>query len=259
MIRTFHNFKQWVRKTYPDIDIRPVYGTGAYTLNKAMSTEHMYEYMVQQLPSGLYIVFPGLNAEQVMEQYRNIVQNGAPAKPDTAIPSTFTSFEAWVTKHQLKPLHRTHVTSISAAEALHDDSLEKVKRNWYLYEFSLADAATRQLFAKPVTRAPYVYTESGSIVIAIKTSNSGYVSKRKLFLEKFAMMQPLLEQAIASCAKEEWDKAAELVSQYASIQFGEHMSVKNTAEMKEAYDAGVLTLYVRSIANFEVEAADTAF
>lgn len=260
MIRTFHNFKQWVRKTYPDIDIRPVYGTGAYTLNKAMSTEHMYEYMVQQLPSGLYIVFPGLNAEQVMEQYKSIVQNGTPAKPDTAIPSTFTSFESWITKHGLKPLHRTHVTSMTAAEALHDDSLEKVKRNWYLYEFSLADAATRTLFKQPlVTRAPYVYTESGSVVIAIKTSNSGYVSKRKLFLEKFAMMQPLLEQAIASCAREEWVKAAELLSQYASIQFGEQMRVGDLTKMKEAYDAGVLSLYVRSIANFEVETADTTF
>jgi hypothetical protein len=67
MIRTYHNFKQWVRKTYPDIDIRPVYGTGAYTLNKAMSPEHMFEYMAQQLPNGLYIIWPGLNADQVME------------------------------------------------------------------------------------------------------------------------------------------------------------------------------------------------
>ena len=130
MIRTYHNFKQWVRKQYPDIDIRPVYGTGAYTLNKALKPEHMFEYMVQQLPSGLYIVFPGLSAEQVMEQYKSIVLNGTPVKPDTAIPSTFTSFESWITKKGLKPLHRTHVTNISAADALHDDSLEHVKRNW---------------------------------------------------------------------------------------------------------------------------------
>jgi hypothetical protein len=115
------------------------------------------------------------------------------------------------------------------------------------------------LFKKPVTRAPYVKTESGTIVIAIKTSNSGYVSKRKLFLQKFTMMQPLLEQAIASCAKEEWDRAAELISEYASIQFGEHVSVKNISEMKEAYNAGVLSLYVRSLANFEMENSDTTF
>ena len=227
MIRTYHNFKQWVRRTYPDIDIRPVYGTGAYTMDKAMSPEHMYEYNVQQLPSGLYIVWPGLTAEQIEVQYRSIVQNGTPSRPEKMIPSTFSSFESWLTKHQLKPLHRTHVTNISAAEALHDDSLEKVKRNWYLYEFNLTPA-----FKEPVTRAPYVYTESSTIVFAIKTSNSGYVSKKQLFMQKFAMMQPLLEQAIASCAKEEWTKAAELLSNYASIQFGQQMVIADIVKMK---------------------------
>ena len=263
MIRTYHNFKQWVRKTYPDIDIRPVYGTGAYTLNKAMSEVDMFLYNVQQLPSGSYIVWPGLNAEQIMEQYKAIVQNGVPQKPEKMIPSTFTSFEAWITRNGLKPLHRTHVTNISAAAALHDSSLEKVKRNWYLYEFSLDPArmdGANELFATPlVTRAPYVFTESGSIVIAIKTSNSGYVSKKQLFLQKFTTMQPLLEQAIAACAKEEWIHAAELLSNYASIQFGQEMRVKDMVKMKEAYTDGVLTLYVRSVANFEVEAGDTTF
>lgn len=262
MIRTYHNFKQWVRKTYPDIDIRPVYGTGAYTMDKAMSPEHMYEYNVQQLPSGHYIVWPGLTADQIEVQYRSIVQNGAPVRPEHAIPSTFSSFESWITKHQLKPLHRTHVTNISAAEALHDDSLEKVKRNWYLYEFSLDPArmdGADKLFAKPVTRAPYITTENGTIAILIKTSNSGYVSKKQLFMQKFAMMQPLLEQAIAACAKEDWDRAAELLSNYASIQFGEQMCVKNTADIKEAYNEGIITLYARNIKNFTVEAGDPTF
>lgn len=254
MIRTYHNFKQWVKRTYPDIDIRPVYGTGAYTMDKAMSPEHMYEYNVQQLPSGHYIVWPGLTADQIEVQYRSIVQNGAPVKPEKMIPSTFSSFESWITKHQLKPLHRTHVTNISAAEALHDDSLEKVKRNWYLYEFNLSPQ-----FKELVTRAPYIKTESGTIAILIKTSNSGYVSKKQLFMQKFATMQPLLEQAIASCAKEEWDRAVELISEYASIQFGEHVSVKNIAEMKEAYNEGIITLFARNIKNFTVEAGDPTF
>lgn len=260
MIKTYHNFKQWVRKTYPDIDIRPIYGVGAYTMNKAMSPEHMFEYMVQQLPSGLYIVFPGLTAEQIAEQYRNIVLNGTPKRPEQAIPSTFTSFEAWVTRNGLKPLHRTHIAAATAAEVLHDTSLEKVKRNWYLYEFSLADATTRRLFTTPlVTRAPYVETSNGTLAILIKTSNSGYVSKRKLFLQKFALMQPLLEQAIANCAKEEWDKAAEVLSEYASIQFGQQMIVADKAKMKEAYDEGIIALYARSVENFDVEASDSTF
>lgn len=263
MIKTYHNFKQWIKKHYPDIMITPVYGTGAYTLNKALNDIDMFLYNVQQLPSGQYIVWPGLTPEQVMEQYKSIVQNGVPTRPEQAIPSTFTSFEAWITKHQLKPLHRTHVTGISAAEALHDTSLEKVKRNWYLYEFSLDPArmdGANELFATPlVTRAPYVFTESGSIVIAIKTSNSGYVSKKQLFLQKFATMQPLLEQAIAACAKNEIDRAAELLSQYASIQFGQQMVVADKTKMKEAYDEGIITLYARSIANFELEASDSTF
>lgn len=255
MIRTYHNFKQWVKRTYPDVDIRPVYGTGAYTMDKALSPEHMYEYNVQQLPSGHYIVWPGLTAEQVEVQYRNIRQNGVPTRPEKMIPSTFSSFESWLTKHQMKPLHRTHVTNISAAEALHDDSLEKVKRNWYLYEFALTD-----VFKEPlVTRAPYVETSNGTIAILIKTSNSGYVSKKQLFMQKFAMMQPLLEQAIASCAKEEWFKAAELLSNYASIQFGQQMAVADITKMKEAYDEGIVTLYARNIKNFTVEASDSTF
>lgn len=253
MIRTYHNFKQWVRRTYPDVDIRPVYGTGAYTMDKALSPEHMYEYNVQQLPNGQYIVFPGLTAEQIEVQYRNFIQNGAPVKPEKMIPSTFSSFESWLTKHGLKPLHRTHVTNISAAEALHDDSLEKVKRNWYLYEFGPE-------FKIPlVTRAPYIKTESGTIAILIKTSNSGYVSKRQLFMQKFAMMQPLLEQAIAAMAKDEVDKAAELLGNYASIQFGEQMVVADKTKMKEAYDEGIVTLFARNIKNFTVEASDSTF
>lgn len=263
MIRTYHNFKQWMKRTYPDVDIRPVYGTGAYTMDKALSPEHMYEYNVQQLPSGHYIVWPGLTAEQVEVQYRSIRQNGVPTRPEKMIPSTFSSFESWITKHQLKPLHRTHVTNISAAEALHDDSLEKVKRNWYLYEFSLDPArmdGAAELFKEPlVTRAPYIKTESGTIAILIKTSNSGYVSKKQLFMQKFAMMQPLLEQAIASCAKEEWDKAAELLGNYASIQFGQQMVVADKTKMKEAYDEGIVTLFARNTKNFTVEASDSTF
>lgn len=251
MIRTYHNFKQWVKQHYPDVDIRPVYGTGAYTIDKALNPEHMYEYNVQQLPSGLYIIWPGATAEQVIEAMRYIATNGLPKRPDRGVPTTFTAFESWLTKNGIKPLHRTHVTNISAADALHNDSLEKVKRNWYLYEF-------KQLPTTDI-KAPHVTTENGTVVLAIKTSNSGYVSKRQLFLQKFATMQPLMEQAIAACAQEEWTKAAELLSSYASIQFDREVKVKDLVAMKEAYDEGTLTLYARILENFEMEASDTTF
>ena len=254
MIKTYHNFKQWVKQHYPDVNISPVYGTGAYTLDKALSPEHMYEYNIQQLPNGNYVVWPGLNPEQVMEMYQSLVKNGIPKRPDRGIPTTFTAFEAWLTRNGVKPLHRTHITNMTAAEALHNDSLEHVKRNWYMYEF----ANIPGLF-KDKPRAPYVATENGTVVLLIKTSNSGYVSKRQLFLQKFATMQPLLEQAIAACAKEEWDKAATLLGNYASIQFGKSVTVADINKMKEAYNGGVLTMYVRCTKNFAMESDDTVF
>lgn len=259
MIRTYHNFKQWVKRHYPGIVINPVYGTGAYTLDKPLSDVDMYLYNVQQLPSGLYIVFPGLSPEQVAEQYRNIVQNGVPTRPTTRIPTTFSSFETWLTKNQLKPLYRTHVTETSAADLLHDNNLEHVKRNWYMYEFD-KDASATSIFKEPLDFAgPHVTTENGTLVLLVKTSASGYVSKRQLFLKKFATMQPIYDQIVVACAKDEWDNAQNLVEQYASIQFEKDMHLKDVEQLKEAYEDGTLALFTRNIANFEVETSDTTF
>ena len=259
MIRTYHNFKQWINRHYPDITVIPIYGTGAYTLSKPLSPEDMYVYNVQQLPNGTYIVFPGLEASQVMEMYQSIVKHGMPKRPERGVPTTFSAFETWVTKHGLKPLHRTHITGISAAEALHDDSLEHVKRNWYMYEFSLDPVSGASELFKEAPRAPHVYTESGSITLLIKTSGSTYVSKKQLFLRKFASMQPLYEQAVAACATEDWDKAAELLANYASIQFEKDVCVSDISKMKEAYENGILNLFARCFENFTVETGDTTF
>ena len=199
MIRTYHNFKQWVNRHYPEITVIPIYGTGAYTLNKPMSPEHMYEYMVQQLPNSSYIVFPGLTAEQIAEQFKSIVKDGIPRRPERGVPTTFSSFEAWLTRNKLTPLHRTHVNDITAAEALHDDSLEHVKRNWYLYELPITD-----ILHKENIPAPHVFTTSGTMAILIKTSSSGYVSKKQLFMRKFTTMQPLYEQLVAALAREDY-------------------------------------------------------
>ena len=57
MITTKYNFKLWLKRKYPDVIANPVYGVPAYLLSKALSTEDMYLYNVQQLPSGQYIVF----------------------------------------------------------------------------------------------------------------------------------------------------------------------------------------------------------
>ena len=259
MVTTPYNFKQWFKRHYPDINIYPVYGMEAYTFDKPLSPEHMYEYNVQQLPSGLYITFIGRNPEQVLDLMRDISANGLQyRKPERGIPTTFASFERWYRDRQLKPLHRTHITKMTAAEALHDDSLEHTKRDWYMYEFSLDPARcdrADEYFKEPLNFAgPHVYTSSGTVALLIKSPVSTYVSKKQRFLQKFALMQPLFEQLVASCAREEWDKANELCSQYASIQFDTAVSVGDAAGLKEAYERNELSLFIRCRSNFtEVE------
>lgn len=253
MVTTPYNFKQWFKRHYPDIMVNPVYGLEAYTFDKPLSPEHMFEYNVQQLPNGQYIVFVGRSPEQIVELMRDISQNGLQYhKPERGIPTTFSSFENWYRNKQLKPLHRTHVAKTTAAEALHDNSLEKVKRDWYMYEFSLDPAKGGESFKEPLKfGGPYVTTESGTIVLLIKAPVSAYVSKRQLFLQKFTTMQPLFEQMVAACAKEEWDKANELCSQYASIQFDKQVSVIDAGAVKTAFENNELSLFCRCRSNFE--------
>ena len=264
MITTAYNFKQWFKRHYPDIRINPVYGLEAYTFDKPLLPEHMYEYNVQQLPSGQYIVFVGRSPEQVLELMRKIAAEGIQyVRPKRAVPTTFSSFENWYRTRQLKPLHRTHCAKITAAELLHDDSLGHTKRDWYMYEFSLDPArcdGAADLFKEGIFEfaGPYVYTESGTIVLLVKASTNSYVSKKQLFLQRFSLMQPLLEQTIAACAQEDWDKAMETAAQYASIQFDTEVVVAQLEDLKEAYNKHELALFLRCRSNF-TEAADGGF
>ena len=246
MVTTAYNFKQWFKRHYPDITINPVYGMEAYTFDKPMSPQDMFEYNVQQLQNGLYIVFVGRTPIQVMELMRDIAKNGIQyIRPKRAIPTTFASFENWLRINNVKPLYRTHIARQTASEALHtasDESTWNQKRDWYMYEFT---ANTIENFG-----GPHIETENGTTVILVKASTNTYVSKKQLFLQKFALMQPLFEQLVAACAKEEWDKANELCSQYASIQFDTNVSVIDTAAVKEAYERNELNLFVRIRTNF---------
>ena len=103
---------------------------------------------------------------------------------------------------------------------------------------------------------PYVETENGTRVFLIKSSHNNYVSKKKLFMQKFTRMQPIYDQLIAACATKEWDKAQSLCEQYVSIQFDQTMVVKDMEQLKEAYEDGTLRLYTRIIENFEVASED---
>ena len=71
-------------------------------------------------------------------------------------------------------------------------------------------------------------------------------------------MQPLLEQTIAACAQDDWDKANELASQYASIQFDNQLLVAEAGALKEAYSRHELSLFLRCRSNF-VEAEGDGF
>ena len=264
MVTTAYNFKQWFKRHYPDIQINPIYGMEAYTFDKPLSPEHMYEYNVQQLPSGLYVVFVGRTPEQILELMRKISVEGIQyVRPKRAVPTTFSSFENWYRTKQLKPLHRTHCAKMTAAELLHDEGQGHTKRDWYMYEFSLDPArcdGAADLFKEDIFEfaGPHVYTESGTIVLLIKASTNSYVSKKQAFLQRFALMQPLLEQTITACAQEDWDKANELASQYASIQFDARLSVTDAAALKAAYDKHELSLFLRCRSNF-MEVEDEGF
>lgn len=249
MVTTPYNFKQWFRRHYPDIRIYPVYGMEAYTFDKPLDASDMYAYNVQQLPNGHYIVFVGRTPEQIVELMREIKENGLNyVRPRKAIPTTFTSFENWMQNNNIRPLYRTHISKQTATEALHIESDEptwNTRRDWYMYEFEgvIAEANKMVQFG-----GPHTITSNNTYVLLVKASTNTYVSKKQLFLQKFSLMQPIFEQCVAACAKEEWEQAKVLVEQYMGIQFDITGTVDIEA-LKEAYGNGELSLFVRCRSN----------
>lgn len=256
MIKTKYNFKQHMARKYPDIAFVPVYGTSAYVFNKELEPIDMYEYNVQQLTNGQYVVFIGINdfsyIEAALKQLNTMGTISGHRPPALFAPTTFSTFEKYLAQVDVKPIHRTHIQASTANEALFQNSEEpgwNVRRNWYMYELE-KDAI------KPNPTTPRIDTENGTMVLLIKAASSNYVSKKTLFKQKFALMMPLYDQAVAACATQEWDTATDLVNQYASIQFDQALVIKNIEAMKEAFENGTFRLFVRNLENFEVEAGD---
>lgn len=247
MVTTPYNFKQWFKRHYPDITINPVYGLEAYTFDKPLLPTDMFEYNVQQLPNGLYIIFVGRSPEQIVDLMRNINENGLQyIRPQRKIPTTFASFENWLRNNQIKPLYRTHIARQTAAEALHtksDDAQMNQRRDWYMYE--LNGTVDLSSFTGPTLK-----TENGTIVVLIKASTNTYVSKKQLFRERFALMQPVFEQLVAACATGEWDKATDLCEHYMGIQFDCEGTVE-LEQLKQAYERGELSLFTRIRSNLK--------
>ena len=130
MIKTKYNFKQWLCRTYPDVIATPIYGLPAYILSKPLKPLHMHEYMIQQLANGQYIVFIGLNATQIERYIRNLNEEGIPhrrnGRQSICCPTTFSAFERWLARNNIRYNERVYVSNQTASEVLHihhDDPL----------------------------------------------------------------------------------------------------------------------------------------
>lgn len=255
MITTKYNFKQHMSKKYPNIIFIPVYGTSAYLFDKELDPVDMYEYNVTQLTNGQYICFVGTVPLQLRIDTVKLLNEGktpATGKRAPYAPTTFATFESYLLSKNIQYIHRTHIQDQTANEALfteNQDPAWNTKRNWYMYEFEKG-------VIKPNPMSPIRETEDNHVVILVKASTSSYISKKKLFMQKFTRMQPIYEQVIAACATEDWERAVILCSQYASIQFDQTLKVKDIEAMKEAYANGLLRLYTRTLENFEVASDD---
>lgn len=258
MITTKYNFKQWLRRTYPDVTATPIYGVPAYILSKPLSDEDNFLYNVQQLKDGRYVVLLGSaqSRKQELKQIMNSEYSQLVQKKDSPAPTTFSSFEQWLRRHNITPLNRTFCSHTTASALFQDESASKEVKTYYMYELPYdGDKDKFKLI-------PYkIVCDSTVIVVLVKASNSTYKSKKQLFLEKFSLMQPLYEQLISCCAKalakdelqegtgtEDWLHARNLCEQYMGIQF-ETTGVVDIDKMKEAAKDGTLGFWTRDKQN----------
>jgi hypothetical protein len=250
MITSKYNFKQWLHRVYPEVQAIPVYGIPAYILTKALDPATMYEYNIQQLNNGQYIVFFGNHADEQLISWIQQLNSGhilRPSRGSTICPTTFSAFERFLERCNLKYTERVYISNQTANQILHQDKPNQNHRgNWYMYEITLP----------PDMINPTV--PSGGGCVLIKASSTTYVSKKQRFLQHFSLMQPLYEQLVAALAQNDDDTALRLVNQYASIQFDKNVELKDLTTMKEAYREGFLSLYTRNIENFTASADDEA-
>lgn len=281
MITTKYNFKQWLHKAYPDIEALPIYGFSGYVLSKPLSDIDNFKYNIQQLENGRYIVFVGVapGSDYIKDALKELNTKGIPSmregKHNIAAPTTFGSFENWLKRNNIVPFNRTFCAHTTASTLFQDDTASKENRTYYMYELPVS-VKDNQLFItdhscnEVFVNSPYktiVNTDGTPIVVVlIKACNSAYKSKRQLFAEKFALMQPLYERLISSCAKagamdeiqpragaSEWQQAKDICEQYMGIQF-ETTGTIDLEKMKEAANGGWLGIWTRDRQNLSSNA-----
>lgn len=260
MITTKYNFKLWLKRKYPDVIANPVYGVPAYLLSKALSAEDMYLYNVQQLPSGQYIVFIGLTPDEIIPLMKKLQAGEQPVTHRLighAAPTTFSSFELWMQRNNIVPVNRTFCNHMSASQALMTDNIKNCTdinsiKTWYMYEIPSKED-DEELYSK----VPHiVLKEQGITIVLIKACNSAYKSKKRRFIEKFQLMQPLYEKLIMAAARAQdddaWSQVKQLCEQYMCIQF-ECEGTVDIEALKEAVNEGMLGLWTRDRNNFHTE------
>ena len=276
MITTKYNFKQWLHKAYPDIIATPIYGFSGYVLSKPLSDIDNFKYNVQQLANGRYVVFVGVapGSDYVRDALKELNTKGIPTirigRQHTTAPTTFSSFENWLTRNKITPLNRTFCSHTTAATLFQDDTASKENRTYYMYELPIwnkegslfiNDSPVPDVFINIPYKIIINNTGAPIVVVLIKACNSSYKSKKQLFAEKFALMQPLYEKLISLCAKArtmddiqhgsgtiEWQQAKSICEQYMGIQF-ETTGTIDLEKMKEAANDGCLSIWTRDRQN----------
>lgn len=263
MITTKNNFKGYLRRRYPKIIAIPIYGLPVYILDQPLSPEDMYLYNIQPLTNGKYAAFIGVTipeATKLLEGINSgkITQTNKTREKETA-PTTFSCFEAWLERHQIKWINRTFCNNMSPEECLQSNHIEscsapQVKGTWYMYELPGYVNDGKTLANIPNITVGYG-PERDVIICLIKASSSKYKSKKQRFIEKFQFMQPIYDQILIACAKEEWDKAETLCNQYMAIQF-DRTGMVDKDSMTEAYKNGTIGLFLRNPDNLREDDFD---
>lgn len=266
MITTKYNFRQWCHRKYPDVTLTSVYNIPAYTLDKALDPIDMFEYNIQQLPSGQYIVFIGMTPQQSMEWMAEIRKKGLPKRESwsrATAPTTFTCFESWCKRHDLQWINRTFAPRKTPLELFQTDKCIQplVRKTWYMYEFyeATVDEAVPTDIETVFASSPHVSINNKDgtriLIVLVKASESKYVSKRSKFVQQFQTMQPIYEQLIKALSQyeiaptdEHLTEARSLCEQYMGIQFERNGRV-NTERMVEAWQNGTLGFFVRDVNN----------
>lgn len=282
MINTKYNFKQWLHKAYPDIVALPIYGCNGYVLSKPLSDIDNFKYNVQQLENGRYVVFVGVTpgTSYVKDILKELNTKGIPSvrkgKYNVAAPTTFGSFRNWLSRNNIVPLNRTFCSHTTAAALFQDETASKENRSYYMYELPVSvkdddllitDHPIHEVFINNPYKAIVNTDGTPIVVVLIKACNSTYKSKKQLFAEKFALMQPLYEKLISSCAKaeamdeiqpgtgiSEWQQAKDICEQYMGIQFEITGSI-DLEKMKEAFNEGYISIWTRDRQNLSNNAS----